>query len=86
MNDLNLMTAGLAHDPYPETAATLAMPQGRPAQSLRGLEHMLAETLAMLRSVVCRPYAAEVEYASWMPDPVAIEYASWAAHLQTPDR
>jgi hypothetical protein len=29
-----------------------------------------------------RPNAADVEYASWMPDPGAIEVASWTAHLR----
>ncbi|RFO97307.1 hypothetical protein DIC66_09270 [Rhodoferax lacus] len=30
--------------------------------------------------------AAEAEYASWMPDPGAIEVASWAAHLRASAR
>ncbi len=86
MNDLNLMTAGLTpnHDREPFTVP--ALPQGRPAQSLLGLEHALAEALATLRSIVSHPYAADAEYASWLPDPVAIEYASWAAHLPIADR
>ena len=32
---------------------------------------------------VSRPEAAEIEYASWLPDPGAVEFASWAVHLRT---
>jgi hypothetical protein len=30
-----------------------------------------------------RPEAAEIEYASWMPDRGATEVASWAKHLRS---
>jgi hypothetical protein len=33
--------------------------------------------------VASRTDAADVEYASWMPDPGAIEVASWTADLRT---
>ncbi len=81
MNDLNIMTSALTPNDDPEPGTAPVQPQGRTAQFLLGLEHALAETLATLRSIVSQPYAADVEYASWLPDPVAIEYASWAAHL-----
>lgn len=35
---------------------------------------------------VDRSDAADIEYASWMPDPGAIELASWAAHIRHPAR
>ncbi len=73
----------LLHLPYPLT------PQG-----FLELEHAVSGTLSTLRrdllgasvepaSVHALPPsdAAEIEYASWMPDRGAIEVASWAAHL-----
>ncbi len=86
MNHLIPMTSSFTPDHYPEPCIALALPQGRAAQPLLSLEHALVETLATLRNVVSRPYAADVEYTSWLPDPVAIEYASWAAHLPNADR
>jgi hypothetical protein len=33
-----------------------------------------------------QPDAADIEYASWMSDPGAIEVASWGAHMRSPGR
>ncbi|MES2098454.1 MAG: hypothetical protein V4569_01405 [Pseudomonadota bacterium] len=75
--------------------ALLTLPQPLTAQALLELEHAVAGTLAMLgrdllgtgagislEPVVSQPDAAEIEYASWMPDPGAMEVDSWAAHMR----
>lgn len=83
--------------PAPGTMpALLALPQPLTAQVLLELEHAVAVTLAMLghdlfgagvgtapERTVSRLDTGEIEYASWMPDPGAIEVASWAAHMRT---
>lgn len=79
--------------------AVLTLPQPLTPQALLDLEHDVAGTLGMLRRdllsmgfeaapehAVRRLDAAEIEYASWMPDPGAIEVASWTAHLRTSRR
>lgn len=74
--------------------AVLTLPQPLTAQALLALEHAVAGSLDLLRrdlfgaglgtaSAMRRPDAAELEYASWMPDPGAIEVASWGAHMRT---
>jgi|APIni6443716594_1056825.scaffolds.fasta_scaffold77664_2 hypothetical protein len=81
--------------PVPGTGpAVLTLPQPLTPQALFELEHAVAGTLGLLRrdlfgavvgtfheNAVSRLDAAEIEYASWMPDPGAIEVASWAAHM-----
>lgn len=77
------------------TPALLTLPQPRTAQDLLELEQALAGTLAHLGrelfgTVATRPLAqaspgldaADIEYTSWLPDPGAIEVASWKAHLR----
>ena len=82
--------------------ALLTLPQPLTAQALLELEHAVIGTLAMLgrdlldTGAVTSPEhsehatqgreAAEIEYASWMPDPGAIEVASWATHIRTSAR
>ncbi len=73
--------------------AVLTLPQPLTSQALRELEQALSERLTMLehdpsgtvggiaRELLGRHSAADAEYASWLPDPCAIEVASWAAHL-----
>lgn len=75
--------------------ALLTLPQPLTAQTLRDLGHAVADTLALLgrdllanspglasSQTLSRAEAAEIEYASWMPDRGALEFDSWAAHLQ----
>lgn len=80
--------------PPSEPAAVLALltlPTTLTPQALHELEHAVAETLARLgvgtigadAVTPAGHRAAEAEYASWMPDPCALEVASWAAHLQS---
>jgi hypothetical protein len=79
--------------------AVLTLQHVLTAQKLLELEHAVAGTLAMLGRELggagvgsvhehdaSRTDAAEIEYASWMPDRGAIEVASWAAHMQSPGR
>jgi hypothetical protein len=74
--------------------ALLTLPHPLTPQGLLELEHAVSGTLSTLRrdllSASAEPSpvhavrssdAAEIEYASWMPDRGAIEVASWAAHL-----
>jgi hypothetical protein len=74
--------------------ALLNLPYPLTPQGFLELEHAVSGTLSTLRrdllgasiepaSVHALPPsdAAEIEYASWMPDRGAIEAASWAAHL-----
>ena len=74
--------------------ALLNLPYPLTPQGFLELEHAVSGTLSTLRrdllgasvepaSVHVLPPsdAAEIEYASWMPDRGAIEVASWAAHL-----
>lgn len=74
--------------------ALLTLPHPLTPQGLLELEHAVSGTLSSLRrdllSASAEPSpvhavrssdAAEIEYASWMPDRGAIEVASWAAHL-----
>lgn len=76
--------------------AVLTLPQPLTPKALLELEAAVAGTLGMLRRdlfgtglwndpkhAVNRTDAAEIEYASWMPDFGAIEVASWAAHMRT---
>lgn len=94
------MTCMQLNLPLPSAGpALLTLPQPLTAQSLLELERAVAGTLGMLRRdllsvglgvapepAVRRPDAAEIEYASWMADPGAIEVASWAAHMRTSRR
>jgi len=71
------------------------LPQPVTAQALLEFEHAVTGALAMLgrdlfgtgggsapAPAVRRSDAADIEYASWMPDPGAIEIASWAANMR----
>ena len=71
--------------------AILTLPRPLTAQALRDLDHVVSGSLGMLLRDLCgdaadRPVqpsdAGVIEYASWMPDPGAVEMASWAAQLQ----
>lgn len=77
-------------------SASLMPPLALTAQAARVIEHAAAQALARvardlvdarslaaptLHPVGCQD-EAECEYASWMPDPGAIEVASWSAHMQ----
>lgn len=75
--------------------ALLALLQPLTAQALRKLELVVVGTLDALgpdafdaivgtarAPTPSRTDAAEIEYASWMPDPGAIEMSSWVTHLQ----
>ena len=78
--------------------AILTLPQPLTPQALYELAQAVAETLGMLRrdlrgaeSATLAPAArrcddADIEYASWLPDPGAIEVASWGAQLQASRR
>ena len=64
--------------PLPAAAArppvlTLNLSPSQTAQILRELAHAGNPSAA-----------ADLEYASWMPDPGAIELASWDARLRSP--
>ncbi len=85
----------LTHPASGTVFAVLTLPQPLTVQSLLELEHAVAGTLAMLgrdlagaddgtarEPAASRGDAAEIEYASWMPDPGAIEVASWAANMR----
>ena len=76
--------------------ALLTLPQPLTPQTLLELEQAVSSTLGMLRRDLIgagseaapgpaagRPEAAEIEYASWMPDRGATEVASWAKHLRS---
>lgn len=76
--------------------ALLTLPQPLTPQALLEVENAVSRTLGMLRRDLlgtgigaapehaARPLdAAEIEYASWMPDRGAIEVASWASHLRS---
>lgn len=73
----------------------LSRSQPLPAQTLLDIEHVFAGTLALLgrdpgglglgedpTSAVSRAEAGNIEYASWLPDPGAVEFASWATHMR----
>ena len=73
--------------------APLTLPRPLTAQALRELEHAVAVALALLGrdlfgSAVgtARAHAADIEYASWLPDPGALEVDSWAAHMRAAAR
>lgn len=86
--------------PVPATEpAALTLPQPLMSRALLEIEHAVAGTLGMLRRDQCglgsgaapapaarRREAADIEYASWIPDAGAIEFASWTAHLLTSRR
>jgi hypothetical protein len=72
----------------------LSLPQPLTPQSLLEIEKTVAGTLGILRrdllsagvasspaQVLPQVDAAEIEYASWMPDRGTIEFDSWAVHL-----
>lgn len=79
--------------------ALLTLPEPQTAQDLLELEQAVAGTLAHLGRELFGASgataslratqgsqaadAADAEYASWLPDPGAIEVASWAAHLRS---
>lgn len=83
--------------PVPGTdPAVSALARALTPQDLLELVHAVADTLGVLRPdlfgaglgtapehAVIRPDAADLEYASWMPNSGAIEVASWAAHMRT---
>lgn len=71
--------------------AVLTLPLPLTPQALRELDLAVSGTLGMLLRDLCglaadravQPTdASAIEYASWMPDPGAVEMASWAAQLQ----
>jgi hypothetical protein len=78
--------------------AILTLPQPLTSQALGELAQAVTETLGMLRrdlrgaeGTTFAPAArrcddADIEYASWLPDPGAIEVASWTAQLQSSRR
>lgn len=71
--------------PLPGTGTVpvlLLLPQPLTAQALRDFENAVAGALATLGRDPNAANAADLEYASWMPDPGAIEVASWTAHLR----
>jgi hypothetical protein len=72
----------------------LTLPQSLTPQGLLEIEQSVAGTLGILRRdllsagfestsahALPQPDAAEIEYASWMPDRGTIEFDSWAVHL-----
>jgi hypothetical protein len=72
----------------------LTLPQPLTPQGLLEIEQTVAGTLGILRrdllgaGVASIPVnalpqldAADIEYASWMPDRGTIEFDSWAVHL-----
>ncbi len=76
------------------SGTVLALLPQAPAQAAIELGHAVAATLAMLAPdlrddgtgtdcghVLSPSYAADIEYASWMPDPAALEVASWTTHI-----
>lgn len=76
--------------------ALLTLPEPQTAQDLLELEQAVAGTLAHLERELFGAsgataslratqgsQAADAEYASWLPDPGALEVASWAAHLRS---
>jgi hypothetical protein len=84
----------LTHFTSGTVPALLTLPHPLTPQALLEVEHAVTQTLNMLRrdlvgagSGAAAEYAAqrlgaaEIEYASWMPDRGAIEVASWAQHL-----
>lgn len=90
MTSLILTLPASGHAP-----ALLTLPQPLTAQALRDLEQAVTDTLALLGrdlfahspEAACghslsRAEAAEIEYASWMPDRGALEFDSWAAHMK----
>ncbi len=75
--------------------ALLTLPQPLTPQALLEVEHAVCGTLGLLRrdllgaglwatSGRAMPGSdtAEIEYASWLPDRGATEFASWAKHLR----
>lgn len=79
--------------------AILTLPQPLTAQALSELAQAVTDTLGMLQrdlrgAAEGARFApaprhsgdAEVEYASWLPDPGVIEVASWTAQLQASRR
>lgn len=76
-----------------------ALPRPLSTQALLEFEHAVIGALTTLgremfglglgmasHPAASRPDAAEVEYASWMPGPGAIEVDSWAASLRATRR
>jgi hypothetical protein len=72
----------------------LTLPQSLTSQGLLEVEQSVAGTLSILKCdllsagleptsahALPQPDAAEIEYASWMPDRGTIEFDSWAVHL-----
>lgn len=73
------------------TITVQTQPPALVSPALQELEHLMSDTLAMLRRNLFNPGiggapssdpgwpdAGEIEYASWVPNPGAIEYASWS--------
>lgn len=74
----------------------LTLPQALPAQELLEPEHAVIDTQALLRRELAgadvaasfghalnRRDAGATEYASWLPDPGALEIASWASNRRS---
>jgi len=72
----------------------LTWPQPLTPQSLLAIEQSVTGTLGILRRdllnagvkspsapALTHHDAAEIEYASWMPDRGTVEFDSWAGHL-----
>ena len=70
----------------------LTLPLPLTPQALRDLDQAVSGGLGMLLRDLCGDVAARtqrptdvgaIEYASWMPDPGAVEMALWATQLQS---
>jgi hypothetical protein len=91
-----LMTCLNPSPTAPGSAPTLhSLSSAQTAQAFLSVEHAVIGALAILgremfgaglglapEPALDRSDAAALEYASWLPDPGAIEVASWAAYLQ----
>ena len=84
--------------PAPKTLPSwLSLPHPVQGQALLELDHVFISKLALLdRYLFGAAYAspaavhcldaADIEYASWLPDPGALEMASWATHMRSAQR
>jgi len=84
----------LTFPPIGGVPTLLTLLQPLTPQGLLEIEQTVAGTLSILRRDLLsaglestpahappQPDAAEIEYASWMPDRGTIEFDSWAVHL-----
>ena len=63
--------------------ALLTLPQLRRDQPLLEPGQVVVVIPCAGRQDLLSPDAADIEYASWMPDPGAIEVASWAIQMRS---